>query len=1004
MKIDDVELIQHVLDGNDDAFAQLMKKYQKSVQALAWRKIGDFHVAEEITQDTFLIVYKRLHTLKDPRQFAGWIYVIATRRCLAWLRKKRIRTRPLEDAETTRIQRDVYSKHVVEEQARTAVEAQREVVKKLLAKLKESEQTVMTLHYLGEMTVEEISKFIGVSTGTIKSRLRRARNRLQKEETMIREALEHFQISPSLTDNVMQEISRIKPVSPSSSKPLVPWVVAASSVILIVLMFGIGSEYLAHFQEPFNLEANSEVSVDIIETPIMANLVLEPNVKNQLGSEKTKSNNPITVQQPNENLSQSERVQEDGTIKNHSQWELPEFAKARLGKGRITTMQFSPDGSQLAVGTPIGIWLYDVRTGKELHLFTGPCSLLAFSPDGHYLVNGGGTIYWGGEFQVWDTKNFRKVLLDKVPPEPDALKFGESSNTLVSFASGNYKQRTINSISIIDLDTKHVDVRDVKKKFGSPLESGVLYALSQDKVAIARNHSKDKQIEVWDKESEKILYTLNEPEKIDFTTNFFEVIVFSPDGRLLASGSKNAKVRLWDATTGSLLHTLHKDQSDPNDRNNTNLLVFSPDNNLLACGSDETPVQLWDVSTGKSLGTVNPHISKTTALAFSPDSSTFAIASSDGTIKLWDTKTLKPQPLQITDHPAGVYTATVLKDNTTLASIADNGTLTFWDLKTLSKPIIKSESKFRVKGINSGGIWYPYYAFSPDRERIASIHSIRTESIRTEKNRHQLMFTHQIRLTDVNTGEVLKKYDCRLKSISTSVKKVVFSPDGKTIAVGDNGIIHLWNTDNDASKKIYLLDPIKNRLIFHHPYYPLWITRLVFSPNGKMLVSGTVGGKVQMWQVETGIELCSLLEGKWFQEAKKKKDGDFFQHRTKEPITDLVFSTSGDMLAVTSLFNKTHFFKVEDQTRIDEINMSRTDMLVYSPDDSFLVNGLPSGEIDVWDLTTKDKLTTLAGHKNGVNQLVFSADGKTMASIGSEGTILVWDWDEVLKSSPKENH
>ena len=211
MKSDDAELIQHVLDGNDDAFAQLMKKYQKPVQALAWRKIGDFHVAQEITQDTFLIVYKRLHTLKDHRQFAGWIYVIATRRCLAWLRKKRIRTQPLEDAETTMIQRDAYSKHVAEEHTRTAVEAQREVVRKLLAKLKESERTVMTLHYLGEMTVEEISRFIGVSTGTIKSRLRRARNRLQKEETMIREALEHFQISPNLTENVMQKISRIKP-------------------------------------------------------------------------------------------------------------------------------------------------------------------------------------------------------------------------------------------------------------------------------------------------------------------------------------------------------------------------------------------------------------------------------------------------------------------------------------------------------------------------------------------------------------------------------------------------------------------------------------------------------------------------------------------------------------------------------------------------------------------------------------------------------------------------
>ncbi len=213
MKNDDVELIQSVLAGDEDAFAELVKRYQKPVHTLAWRKLGDFHIAEEITQDTFLKVYQRLHTLKDPNQFSGWLYVIAARRCYAWLRKKRIRTQPLEDAETTLIQRDAYSQHVVEERANTAIDAQREVVKRLLAKLKESERMVMTLYYLGEMTVEEISKFLGVSAGTIKSRLQRARNRLQKEETMIREALDYFQLSPTLTDNIMQEVSRLKPTS-----------------------------------------------------------------------------------------------------------------------------------------------------------------------------------------------------------------------------------------------------------------------------------------------------------------------------------------------------------------------------------------------------------------------------------------------------------------------------------------------------------------------------------------------------------------------------------------------------------------------------------------------------------------------------------------------------------------------------------------------------------------------------------------------------------------------
>ena len=88
MKNSDVELIQQSLAGDQNAFANLVKKYQKSVHALAWRKIGDFHIAEEVTQDTFLQVYKKLGTLKDPHRFEGWLYRIASRQCHAWLRKK----------------------------------------------------------------------------------------------------------------------------------------------------------------------------------------------------------------------------------------------------------------------------------------------------------------------------------------------------------------------------------------------------------------------------------------------------------------------------------------------------------------------------------------------------------------------------------------------------------------------------------------------------------------------------------------------------------------------------------------------------------------------------------------------------------------------------------------------------------------------------------------------------------------------------------------------------
>ncbi len=358
MKNDDVELIQSVLSGDEDAFAELVNKHKKAVHALAWRVIGDFHIAEDITQDTFLIVYQRLHTLKDPTQFLGWLYVIARRRCYAWLRKKRIRTQPLEDAETTMIQEDVYSRHVIEERANTAVDAQREVVKRLLAKLKESERTVMTLYYLGEMTVEEISKFLGVSVGTIKSRLQRARNRLQKEETLIREALEHFQLSPNLTENIMQEVSRLKP-TPTASKPIVPWAIAATSAVLIVLLLGIGSQHLVRFQQPYSLDAQAEMTVELVDAPIMLNVDKKPDVRREIGNSNALNKNDSNGQKPDNVLLAAAQVEGEDMSNQKQQWI---HTKPVSGTGALNLCP-TPDGDIYVIMNYPAV--YKLATGRN---------------------------------------------------------------------------------------------------------------------------------------------------------------------------------------------------------------------------------------------------------------------------------------------------------------------------------------------------------------------------------------------------------------------------------------------------------------------------------------------------------------------------------------------------------------------------------------------------------------------------------------------------------------
>ncbi len=190
MRNDDTVLIQRILAGDAIAFEHLVRKYQKRVHTLAWRKIGDFHIAEDITQETFLQVYQKLETLEDPTRFPRWLYVITDRLCIAWLRKNHRHTQPLEDTDISEVETEAYSRYVAMEHAKTIAEARRDLVEELIARLKEGNRTVITLHYLEGMTYAEISDFLGVSENTIKSRLRRARQQLKKYEFMIQEALD----------------------------------------------------------------------------------------------------------------------------------------------------------------------------------------------------------------------------------------------------------------------------------------------------------------------------------------------------------------------------------------------------------------------------------------------------------------------------------------------------------------------------------------------------------------------------------------------------------------------------------------------------------------------------------------------------------------------------------------------------------------------------------------------------------------------------------------------
>ena len=351
MNQNDAELIQHSLQGDQDAFAALVRKYQKGVHALAWRKIGDFHIAQEITQDAFLKAYKNLSDLKNYNSFAGWLYVIAARLCYDWRQKNRTPVASLENIDASEVDHVSYSRYTAEKQAAEADATRREVVKKLLQKLPESERTVITLFYLGEMTINAIGEFLGVSPNTVKSRLSRARNRLKKEEDMIQQNLGSFQLPTDLTTNIMREVSRIVPTTPAANKPVLPWALSAASAVLIFLLMGVGTQYLSRFQRPYNLNATSEPTVDLIEAVFVVDTPAKPAVRNQAGNSATPGRNPGAGQQPDARRFAAAPIDETEVSTPEPQW-----IQTKGPEGATVNTLFATTSGDIYARTPTSVY------------------------------------------------------------------------------------------------------------------------------------------------------------------------------------------------------------------------------------------------------------------------------------------------------------------------------------------------------------------------------------------------------------------------------------------------------------------------------------------------------------------------------------------------------------------------------------------------------------------------------------------------------------------------
>ena len=456
----DAQLIQRILQGDQEAFSPLIKKYQKGVHALAWRKIGDFHIAQEITQDTFLKAYQKLRTLKDPKAFAGWLYVIVANLCLDWLRKNRIPMESLDTADSSEVDKVSYSQYVSEKQEEEADETRREVVKELLKKLPESERTVMTLHYLGEMTIKAISEFLGVSQNTVKSRLSRARNRLRKEEdVVIQQNLGSFQLPDNLAENIMQEVSRIAPVPPAVSKPVAPLAISAACAVLIFLMIGVGTPYLSRFQKSYNLDATSEPTVELIDAVFVVDTPAKPAVRSQPGRSYAPGKRPGAGQKSDASLFDTLPVDTAEVSTPKPQWNQTKGPEG----GVVNNLFMASNGDVYARS---GADLYRLTDDRSTWIPTNTnvsingASQMTEHEDTLYIVSDTETLVSVDRGETWNVQGARPegALIDTIITD-EALYLGladgvfrsvDAGKSWTSLDGGNLGDREIRAITAIE--------------------------------------------------------------------------------------------------------------------------------------------------------------------------------------------------------------------------------------------------------------------------------------------------------------------------------------------------------------------------------------------------------------------------------------------------------------------------------------------------------------------------------------------------------------------------
>ena len=594
-----------------------------------------------------------------------------------------------------------------------------------------------------------------------------------------------------------------------------------------------------------------------------------------------------------------------GFAQDYTQWNLPEGAIARLGKGWINEIAYSPDGSRLAVASRIGIWLYDTHTGAEVALLTGHTDhswSVSFSPDSRTLASGS----WDGTIRLWEVATGEHLrTFEGHAVAVWSVSFSSDSRTL---ASGSWD----GTIRLWKVATgEHL------RTFKGHTSYVLNVSFSPNGLMLASG-SQDGTVRLWEVATGEHLRTLERHTRGVWSVSF------SPDGLTLASGSVDGNIHLWEVATGEHLRRLRWTAVGRS-------VSFSPDGRTLAGAGEDGAVRLWEVATGNRLGAFEGHIDYIKSVSFSPDGRTLASASEDGTVRLWEVATgIHLRTLE--GHTRFVDSVSFSSDGRTLAVANNDGTVRLWEVAT-------SIHLHTLKGHTS---YVHSVSFSPDGMTLASGSAdgtVRLWEVATSIHLHTLKghtsYVHSVsfspdgmtlasgsadgtvRLWEVSTGIHLRTFEGH----ADKVHSVSFSPDGQTLASGnEDGTVRLWEVSTGVPLRIF-------------EGHTFDVYSVSFSPDGQTLASGGLDETVRLWEVSTGVPLRTLK-------------------RHTDEVKGVSFSPDGQTLASGSLDGTVGLWEVSTGVPLHTLEGHAGGVLSvsFNPDGATLASGSTVGTVLLWDV------------------------------------------------------